>query len=333
MLTKWFKTKNVATFVVEAPTLEKEVEKVITSKDIQEDLHKSFEDVMKEFGLKESKETEIENLENKLKTFKKENEEVYSKIETLQNLGLTSTPSVVKSLEALKNKEHDIKSKVFEIETEISKAEKLKNLVYNYSLKYPCYKFIDNTTMFKIMEKYDLVLGDAFMYGREIPTENLEIINYFTSEIKESEEVMQLKAHSYSGRNVSYNFDKKEVSTKDENILMDDFYLQKLHYVGITSVVKEFKVSKFKIVAPENHFIIPTYHIADYQGDYKNVPLLSLDVNRKYKFDIRELEKIEAKKREVLDPIACLEVEGGYIIMTAWDKEAEIPEIKNNILN
>jgi hypothetical protein len=43
--------------------------------------------------------------------------------------------------------------------------------------------------------------------------------------------------------------------------------------------------------------------------------------------------KVKAKIREVLDPIAVLEVRGGYIIMNAWEKEAEIPEIINPVLN
>ena len=331
MITNWFKTKNVNVVVEESNILQKE-EKIITSKDIQEDLYKSFEDVIKDFGLKESKETEIIKLQSKLDNFKTENIEVYNKIETLQNLGLTSTPSVVKSLQTLKDREAKINAEVETINKEIQEAETLKNLISEYSLKYPFYKFIDEKTMFNIMEKYDLVLGDAFMYGREIPNDNLQIINYFTSEIKDSEEIMQLIGEYFSMGNTHYCFSKKEKVVVDKSFNEQDYYLQ-MSFNHKKTVVEEFKVSKFKIVAPETHFIIPTHETVDFRGVHKDVPILSLGSDRKYKFDLRELEKIEAKKREVLDPIACLEVEGGYIIMTAWDKEAEIPEIKNNMLN
>lgn len=329
MTLTWFKKENV---IVETPTIQEG--KVITAKDIQEDLHKSFEDIIKEFGLKGSKETEIEKLNEKLYNFKQENVEAYNKIETLQNLGLTSTPSIKKSLEALKGKEKKINEQVAEIQQNIKDSETIQNFISQYAIQYPCYKFIDKKTMFKIMEKYDLVLGDAFLYGREIPNENLEIINYFTSEIKESEEIMQLMSNSYDGRFKTYKFKKKEKVLEEKNTSDSHYKYAMMMGHSVTEYVeKEFKISRFKMIAPENHFVIPAHNTANYRSEIVETPLLTLGKDRKYIFTVDKLNEIEAKKREVLDPIACLEVLGGYIIMTAWDKEAEIVEIKNNMLN
>jgi hypothetical protein len=328
MIANWFKNKKEDT-TIQAVVKQ---EKVITSKDIQEDLHKSFQDVLAEFGLKESKETEIESLEESLKIFRDKNKEVIDKIKVLKDLNLTSTPSVTKSLEVLIVKEREYGNEIFKIKEQIRKSENIKRLSEEYSLKYPCYKFIDDKTMFKIMEKYDLVLGEAFMYGREIPTENLSIIANFTKEIKESEKTLQLISRHFS-RSVDYSFiEKPKVEIIEKTAEDLDFRFMRMSS-NDTRIEREFKVSKFKIIAPESHFTVPTYETYTFDFDKKNVELLEVGKDRKYTFSVKSLNDIEAKKREVLDPIACLEVDGGYIVMTAWDKEAEIPEIKNTFLN
>ena len=70
--------------------------------------------------------------------------------------------------------------------------------------------------------------------------------------------------------------------------------------------------------------LAPTIKVAEAAKVIENA---QRDINIAF---VNELAKIE---REVLDPIACLEVDGGYIILHAWDEEAHIPEIKNDILN
>lgn len=331
MKLNWFKKQPT---IVEAQkeTLQIENEVVVTSKDIQEDLHKSFQDVLSEFDLKESKETEIDNLKLKLESFKKENTEIYNKIEILNNLGLSSTPTATKSLEKLKSKEADINKNIQQLNSQIEKVNKIKELTLKYSIEYPCYKFINNETMIKIMHKYDLVLGEAFMYSREIPSENLEIINNFSKEIKSSEKTIQLiEENHYTFRTKYYNIREKSKQNINEDI--KGFWIKDPCKSYDETIVKEFKVSKFKMIAPENHFTIPTYNMSNFRRENIEVPLLVVNKDRKYEFTTKQINEVEKKKREVLDPIACLEVEGGYIIMSAWDKEAEIPEIKNTFLN
>ena len=328
MKINWFKKQ----------TESKKEEIVITSKEIQEDLYKSFQDILNEFDLKESKETEIENLKVKLKNFNKENKDIYNKIEILKNLGLSSTPTATKSLEKLRFQESKFRKKIEKIESEIKKVEKLKDLTLKYSVEYPFYKFIDDETMIRIMHKYDLVLGEAFMYSREIPYENLEIINIFSKKIKATEKTMQLvKTYHYFSSVQTYNFTEKITNNEKSEVLhsYSDMHIPNLITKSYNShVVKEFTVSDFKMVAPESHFTVPIYGMEDIRTRKTvDVPLLTVNSDKKYKFTTEKVNEIEKKNREVLDPIACLEVEGGYIIMTAWDKEAEIPEIKSTFLN
>lgn len=68
------------------------------------------------------------------------------------------------------------------------------------------------------------------------------------------------------------------------------------------------------------------------------IVLFKVDINtRKFNIDHDALKNLNQHNEEVSkkldDPIACLEVEGGYIIIDAWDKEALIPEICRETLN
>lgn len=309
-------------------------EPVITSKDIQKDLHISFEQVLAEFDLKESKETQIENYKASLKSFKEENKTIYNKIETLNNLGFVSTPSAQKSLKELQEKELEVNNKIKSIEAEISKTERIKELTAQYTLMYPFYKFIDEDTMIKIMHKYNLVLGEVFMYSREIPEENLEVISYFSTAIKDTEKTLQLIETTYAGigGHSNYQFRDKPKPVKVKNMEgVEAMWISSLAY---ESVRQEFKVSDLKMIAPQTHFTIPTFETRDYRFETVNIPVAKLNTEtRKFEFSTKKLEENQAKIREVLDPIACLEVEGGYIVLTAWDEEAMIPEIQTNMLS
>ena len=79
-------------------------EELITSKIIQADLHKSFADVLKEFDLKLSKETEVEELRKKLENFKKNNQFILDKVSKLKELNFVNTPSITKTLKELQAK-------------------------------------------------------------------------------------------------------------------------------------------------------------------------------------------------------------------------------------
>jgi len=325
---KFFKMAEKETLKVQTQNVE-----IINSKVIQADIHRSFESVLKEFDLVQSKESKIEDLRTKLETFKEENKSVYNKIEILNTLNLSATPSVRLSLEKLRDKEIKVWEKIMKIRAEIKNTEGIKNYVAEYHLKYPSYKFIDDTTMVNIMKKYDLVLGEAFTYGREIPDDNLAVISQFSVEIKESEETYILYSNDASSRCSHFSIVKQE-----KKVITNEYWkctrVEDYSNFSSKQMLSSYITSKFKMIAPENHFKVPTFKNVDWERKNIDVPIMKLNPNtRKYEFNTSTLNDMEAKKREVLDPIACLEVAGGYIIMSAWDKEAEIPEIQNTFLN
>lgn len=85
-------------------------------------------------------------------------------------------------------------------------------------------------------------------------------------------------------------------------------------------------VSMLKIIAPISHFTL--------NEKFKRLDKSIFKIkDNVICYDISEIKLELQRLKEAEDPIACLKVEGGYIILHAWDKEAEIPEIKNSSLN
>lgn len=312
-----FIKENISEVKTEVKT---ETEKTITSKDIKEDIHLTFAEVLEELNVQQSKEGKVDSLKAKLNSFKKENKEIYDKVEKLTRFGFTNTPSASKTLVQLENKESEINREIKNIESQIVKTKEISDLNDLYSKKYPSYKFIDRDTMISIMKKYDLVMGHTFMYAKEIPTKSLSLIDNFSSEIVFKEKnLVETWWRGMSSFSKNYRFENKELK-KEDNFLADK--------EGKTTI-KTFKYSNLKMVAPESHFEIPIVLMEDGNG-YLDVPVFKINKEtRMFEEDIKKVLEVEKKRREVLDPIASLEVKGGYIIIDAWDKEAEIPEIKN----
>ena len=299
----------------------------ITSKDIQEDIDKTFAEVLKEFELSESKETTIESLHKQLDEFKALNKNIYNKISTMKSVGLINTPSSTRKLKELQAEENKVTMKIQELRQQIEKSDKIKELTEVYMSKFPGYKFVDRDTMFSIMKKYTLVMGEAFTYTREIPEKSVEIIGNFQSQIEESKEIVTITREDSSWRDTP----RYELGIRAKRKYEDDRFNDGIHYWSS----REYTISAFKMVAPENHFSIPVISVeATRYNDAYEAPIMKLNDNNQLTFDVRDLQAAARNaQKEVLDPIATLEVEGGYIIMDAWDKEAEIPEIKNPLLN
>ena len=87
--------------------------------------------------------------------------------------------------------------------------------------------------------------------------------------------------------------------------------------------------SNLKIIAPKDH-----YSIQMIKSGSRLIPLFKIDEEtRNIIINTEALEEEIKNNQKVLDPILALEVEGGYIILHAWDEEAYIPEIQNPNFN
>jgi hypothetical protein len=317
-----------------------EVKKVINSDHIQKDITLTFAKVLDEHNLTPTKLGEIEILKAKMGEYKDANSDIYQKIESLNLLGFTNTPTAKKSLKELQEKTKEFDIKIQNIQKEIDKSESIKNLTDTYLKKYPMYKFIDKDSMISIMKKYDLVLGDSFMYCKEIPDKALSIIENFSEEILESKEYNLIYFCSYwsdsgfysskyivkKGKNLSSLLKKAEKDISNGDKLSESHPWKEHQIVGLV------ESTNLKMIAPQTHF--NEIKELEYNGQKINfrTSILKLDEKtRMLSIDLNEVNK-ELEMIDILDPIACLKVEGGYIILDAWDEEADIPEIQNPMI-
>lgn len=316
-----------------------EDEIVIDSKHIKKDIQESFEQILNQFDIDLSQESQIDDLRAKIESYKKANAEVYRKIEDLKSLGLVNTPSVRIQLDRLESNEKTYNSRIKEVEAKIANAKYNKDLVIKYSLEYPHYKFVSRDLMISIMKKYSLVLGDACFYGKEIPQENLEIIKGFKNQIKESEKTINFIENTFlSMLGTSRNYEFQEKVTLKRS-LYDSIYPLIIKDSRNTSrELVSFTISNFKMIAPESHFEIPKLKLEkeDRREADSIIEIPAVVMNpetRMLGFNEKQVEEVNKSNREVLDPIACLEVEGGFIVMSAWDECGEISEIQNENWN
>lgn len=301
---------------------------IIDSAHIQKDITLTFANVLEQFNLKSTKEGEIEILKAQLEEYKEANDSIYKKIDSLKNLGFVNTPTAKTSLEKLKIKEEEFKLKISAIEKQIKLTKKIKELTDMYALKYPTFKFVDNNTMISIMKKYSLVMGEAFTYCKEIPDRALGIIESFSGEIKESKTFVGIYREYSRGYSFGRSYQIKQrgsIKQLKKEECNEEYYSEYL--TGV------FEITGLKMIAPFSHFELPNECEFDGRCEYFEAPIIKLNKDtRKLEFNVDEVNEIERQK-EVLDPIACLEVKGGYIILDAWDEEADIPEIQNPMIN
>lgn len=340
--------KKAVETVKDVAVLEKPVKQVkvkqekIDSKFIQKDLHLTLDKLLAEVGVNISRESKIEELKQKKVEFKEQNEKLYKKISTLNSLGFTSTPSVKKQKEELEKQETVIKEQITKLGEEIKYYEDINEVVAKYSMQYPGYKFIPTAVMTEILKKYNLFLSHTCFYGREIPDDALEIAGYFTSEINESKRTIDVirtshsfgYTHNVKVRPKPKKMDFDVMSGYDRTYVLDPRSGRGMH--SYDTVLHSFGVSKLRIVAPMDHFTIPEVDFQEWRGDDVKVPIVKIDKDNCLRVSVDKLNAKElenAKKRAVEDPILCLKVDKGFIVLKAWDKEADIIEIQNPMSN
>ena len=348
----------------------KKEERIINSEVIQKEFEAELHELMNKISINVESDSEIESLYEEVKNFNLDNLDLKEKIEKLKSLGLVNTPSVKikeKELqEAIEEKQKLISEKKREIE--FLKSE--KKMIKHYNLKYPSYKYIPKREFLNILEKYNLVMGEAFMYVREIPDRAVNIISNFKDEIEDSEVVVSI-VPNYRSSNYENKLEIKSVKhlkkLRDFTSNSGDFWALKRRNEMLEIYDKqlnnyEFKISKFKMVAPKDHFEVPKLNYEklvrdswNLKKEFKDDEEVSICITKDgiITFDLTELNKGLGKIQKIKDPIAllcvndfCRPINGNYdnsydyqhkfdgvIILDAWDEEANIPEIKNNLLN
>lgn len=280
---------------------------IVTSDTIKLDMNSSLERLLKEVGIVQNTETKIKDLEIKIGTYVAENARLLQKAQDLDSFGFINTPTL-KNKEKIDAQIDIINGEIKSLTDEIANKKALEKTVAKYSLEYPSFKFIPSQTMVEIMKKYDLTLGETCVYKKEIPELALDILKGFHSKIKQHKFFIDAR---HTGDKLTF-FSVRP----SESVLGVD---KKSNYIK----------SNLKIIAPESHF-----ENRMIQSGGIEIPTFRVNEDtREYEINLAKLNAEVKANTEVLDPILCLEVEEGYIVLHAWDEEAHIPEIKNTILN
>lgn len=327
-------------------SIEKPIEQVMSTSKvtfdvIQNTIKEEIEKVTKNIEQIDEKDIKIKLLIEQLEAFKKDNELIYKKINDLKSVGLVNTPSSKELLSKLQNRELDISYKISEIKDEIKKIKNINDAIKKYALEYPSFKFIDTKTFTDILKKYSLVLGDSSLYCKEIPDNVLSNIVKFKDKINASKKYIHvIERYDTSFRYRQQSFHIISHSSELYNNGFPNYFSNDFN-INERSIYKYCKTD-LVIAAPLNHFnneIVRLMKLEDKGSSHTvNIPVFTVNENtREFVVDQTALDTLTASNntisKQIDDPIACLRVPEGFIIIDAWDKEALIPELNRENLN
>lgn len=218
------------------------------------------------------------------------------------------------------------------------------HLINEYKLVYPTYKFILQPQLERVLEKYNLYQRDCKHFMGDIPEKNVRDIQNFKvrfddfskdlSNIMLSKDAMDIQSYLMKIKNdSSYYRDRDLLKFLPSIESFMNRYL-KPHYYSSDSLVK----TKIEI----DIIIEALDSLKQLRGNKsKYSPLTICAVESLFNEDawfggkqrIIGKKEIEPKSQVDLDPIVLFEVEGGYLIVTAWGDEANDELIFNESLN
>lgn len=262
--------------------LSKDVTEGKTMNEIIEEIHHSFF-------------TEVDNLlasakiSNSLSTDK---QVLINKCARLKALGFTKTKEVVEA-------EAEIK-RLDDLKTANKEKETLIKAINYFSFKYPHYKFITESSVKEICEKYNLVYGEISKYIGDVPNVNLKHIEDF------------------------------KISENDE------CYLHKVTHLDFMSsrVVREkfMDFKEYKSITSE----LNQMHFS-WRETNEKCPLEIAAPLKDFNMDESEVKGFKISKIEIPDPVVLkpviFEGQKHYLIITAWGLEASDEIVVNNKMN
>ncbi len=224
------------------------------------------------------------------------------KSERLKKLGFGNTKDVA----AAQNEEERLSV----IRQENFEAESLRKAIMYFKQKYPQYKFIPESSVIKICEKYNLIYGEVSRYKGFVPEKNLKAIEAF--KIKPEDECYAVYENSaWLGSERVVRYQPKTIqhnrSYRDNNGLSSES--RWLLSARMTSYESAPLACPLEIAAPQSDFNTEGMEI-------KN----------------KRLRKIEVPDPIVLKPV-FFEGSKHYLIVTAWGLEASDELVVNEQMN
>lgn len=209
------------------------------------------------------------------------------------------------------------------LEETLIHATKERELIMNYAIKYPHYKFIKEDKVKKICEKYGLVKAPIDRYKGFVPEKCVQDMEKFKKIVKKEDlpenfiritkyrhEIVDKPGIDLLNKLYPDGWIPAYLSTDDRSLIRHDkIENHKYEFVSVEECEERINDS-WEICAPE-----------------KDIDTNSLKKNGFSFF------KTYIKKIEIKDPVVLQPVKGGYIIITAWGDEASDPLVLNETMN
>lgn len=253
-------------------------------------------------------------------------DQIHDKFNTASASMLEEAKQILKKSEELDGEElkklEDLGFTQFYGLKEAKKIEKIKeqkereaNFVNYYSIHYPSHKFITHERTLEICEKYNLLLGNPTDYIAPIPKYvRKDIINF---KLRKADVVYLVDEDYESGRSgdmirsTNIHYSKRTFETNKTTWMKDTKNGKSLKQkIGES---RKGKAMHRTFYTNENYFKIVAAP-----------DMFNLKDKR-----IEKGQIIEDRVETVPDPVALKPVKGGYLIVKAWGKEAEMLEFQN----
>ena len=217
-----------------------------------------------------------------------------------------------------------------EIESLLISTKEVAELVSYYSIHYPNNKFITESQVKQICEKYSLVCGNVSMYKGFVPENKLSLIENFKLKDKDIPfaEVICDK-HRIDGFDVSESNVLAGFLNKED--INDDWAIKTIEngsyfYFAGKSISSDKNRVKNSITQMYNNL----------WGYVKAQPF-----NKELKIcaPLKDMEIPKGKEvrgykiQDIPDPVVLQPVKGGYLILAAWGNESEDPIVINEQMN
>jgi hypothetical protein len=201
------------------------------------------------------------------------------------------------------------------LEMKAKAAKELHDLHDMYSFEFPGLKFIPKAAMVNVCNKYGLAIGHVSRYRGEVPGWALERIKANKRHIPD----MQLFDADLYYKAMTAECQRRVDAGECGHLFSHDGGYAR-HYGEDVGGTTQFMMGGRNVhgAFPESHGMrtVPALYIA--------APVADMALKGNERVVDGKIQTIPTK-----DPIVCLEVKGGYIVLAAWGEEGSDPEVFN----
>lgn len=230
------------------------------------------------------------------------------------------------------------------VETKSAEAKELDNYRQMYAFEYPGLKFIPAKTMTEVCQKHNLTIGGVNRYTGEVPEWALKQIARNKHHFTYHDEFDQ--DHYMKVVNDEYDRKRQEAKASGFTGTVQVSFGDLVRLIQLTPNGKKgfrgpamswyasYKSGEMVYMGGGTGGNMETY-IPRENGNVKTSNLMIAAPAHQMRMHQNEVRTAQGTIAEVrtLDPIVCLEVKGGYIVLAAWGEEGQDPRVFNSANN